>query len=353
MKNFWICFFLLCAPYAVSAQNSGTKVTVSRWPGGREAAVSLTFDDGIDSDLDHVGPILKKHHLHGTFFVNTGREPWKQRKAQWKRLAEEGNEIGNHTVNHPCLLTEITPHSQDYTPERMESEIRDAANDITQFLNLRRGLTFAYPCGNMSFGKPGDEAKNSALFMDYVAKYHFGARSVGAGGPEDPDQLNVLDIGTLPSTAGKDFLALVDMAEPAIRQNGWGTYCFHGVGGDWLAITPEALDELAGYLEKHAEIWTATFGDVLRYTQERRAAVVQASGNSADSVDLSLQWPMNPQIYDLPLTLKVEVPAAWTAPTATGDGKPLSPRVLSQKNESVILVDVPPQTARVRIAAGR
>src|SRR5215475_8149254 len=85
---------------AALAQNSAPKVSVARWPQDRAAAVSLTFDDGIDSDLDHAGPILKKHHLNGTFFVATAMGPWEKRKAEWKQLAAEGNELANHTVHH-------------------------------------------------------------------------------------------------------------------------------------------------------------------------------------------------------------------------------------------------------------
>ena len=103
-------------PALAGAQNPPPTVTVARWPGDRLAAISLTFDDGINSDLDFAGPILKKHHLHGTFFVTTGMGPWQKRKSEWKQLALDGNEIANHTVHHPCLLEQITPHSQDYTP---------------------------------------------------------------------------------------------------------------------------------------------------------------------------------------------------------------------------------------------
>ena len=34
------------------------------WPGGAQAAVSLGYDDGLDSQLDHVVPALNKRGLH-------------------------------------------------------------------------------------------------------------------------------------------------------------------------------------------------------------------------------------------------------------------------------------------------
>lgn len=349
MNKVWTCLWLTTAFVSIAAaQNSSPKVSVTRWPQDREAAISLTFDDGINSHLDFAGPIVKKHHLTGTFFVTTGMGPWEKRKPEWKQLAQDGNELANHTVHHPCLLAQITPHSQDYTPAMMESEIAGAAQDLAQSLNSNRGLTFAYPCGNMSFGKPGDEVKNAALYMRYVSEHSFGARGVGDR-PENPDELNVLDISDLGSTAGKDFVDLLHLAAPAFDGHNWGVYCFHGVGGDWLSITPEALDELSGYLERHPEVWTATFGDVLRYIQERKAALVEIKHADENSVAIEVQWPLDKQVYDVPLTLKVETPSVWNEVHVHGDGRELHSKVVQQTNSAAVLVEVPAQTKVVTI----
>jgi peptidoglycan/xylan/chitin deacetylase (PgdA/CDA1 family) len=353
MRIYFLLAITLCSSLVSGfAQSTAPSVSITRWPQDRAAAISLTFDDGINTDLDQAGPILKKHHLKGTFFVTTGMGPWEKRKPEWKHLAEQGNELGNHTVHHPCLLPQITPHSQDYTPEMMEAEIRDAAQQIASLTNSQRGITFAYPCGNMSFGKPEDEVKNSALYLRYVSEYSFAARAVGSGA-ESPDELNVLAVNDLGVTAEKNFPALLELAQPALSTNGWGVYCFHGVGGDWLSITPEALDELASYFERHPEIWTATFGDVVRYIQERKASSVRIVSSDPNSVDIALTWPMDKKIYDVPLTLKVEIPHSWNAVSASGDGKVLGVRTIENAKRTELLVDVPPQTISVKIANRR
>jgi len=51
------CVFVLFATAAL-AQDGIPKASVTRWPQDRAAAISLTFDDGIDTDLDFVEPIL-------------------------------------------------------------------------------------------------------------------------------------------------------------------------------------------------------------------------------------------------------------------------------------------------------
>jgi len=219
----WMIVGLAIASVAVA--QAAPKVSIARWPGDRKAAISLTFDDAMNTHLDQTRPILKRHHLVGTFFVTTGKPEWQNRKTEWQALAAEGNELGNHTVNHPCLLEVIEPHSQDYTPEMMEAEIRDAAAEIIATTNAHRGLTFAYPCGNMSFGKPADQAKNEALYITFVSRYAFAARgAVGAGSPEDPDEMDVLTISDLGTTEAKDAAALIKMAESAVATKNWGIF---------------------------------------------------------------------------------------------------------------------------------
>ena len=345
------CFIVITyfAASAALAQQVPPKVTVAQWPGDRLAAISLTFDDAMSSQLDNAGPILKKHHVNGTFFVSTGQPSWRNRKSEWKALAQRGNELANHTVHHPCLLPEIQPHSQDYTPEMMEAEIRDTAQEIIRLLNLHRGLTFAYPCGNASFGQPWDQVRNASLYLQYVAQYSFGARGAGGGGPLNPDEMSVLTVPDLGPTDGKDFATLLAMAEQGIRTHQWGIYCFHGVGGEWLSISSDALDQLAAYLELHPEIWTAPFGDVLRYSQERQAASVRVNQSTGTEIDILLRWPMDPVVYDLPLTLKVEGPSAWAHTKVTADGKDLMPRVRNRDGLTVILFDVVPNTKTIHI----
>jgi peptidoglycan/xylan/chitin deacetylase (PgdA/CDA1 family) len=350
----WLTAVLVLAWVAVSgsrAQSQSPSVTIARWPGDRVAAISLTFDDAMKTQLDNVGPILKKHHLTGTFFVTTGKSDWSDRKKEWQQLAADGNEIGNHTVNHPCLLKEIVPHSQSYTPEMMEAEVKGAAEEIAKTIPSHRGLTFAYPCGNMSFGPTQDRTRNQALFVTYVSRYSFAARGYGAGGPESPEEMNILAIPDLGPTVGKDFSSLLEMAKPAISGKNWGVFCFHGVGGEWLSIKTGTLDELAGYFEQHPEIWTAPLGDVVRYIQERDALQSKIKQYDDGSFDVLLSWPLEKQVYDLPLTLRIEMPSEWKTASATVNGKPLTTLFRHEDKGQIVLVNIGPATEAVHLSS--
>jgi hypothetical protein len=106
------------------------------------------------------------------------------------------------------------------------------------------------------------------------------------------------------------------------------------------------LDQLAGYLASHPEVWTATFGDVVRYIQESQALGIHQAEYTARAVQFELSWPLDPRIFNLPLTLKWQLPNGSTSCAAAADGKPLAVK----NNGSVMFLDIPPQTKLLRFS---
>jgi peptidoglycan/xylan/chitin deacetylase (PgdA/CDA1 family) len=313
------------------------------------SAISLTFDDALPTHLANAGPILKKHHLHGTFFVITGSKTWAERPDDWRRLAAEGNEIGSHTVNHPCLLDNFKPNARDYTAPMIRAELADSARAIVARLGTERGLTFAYPCCNMTFGPPADQARNQAIYLGMVAEYYFAARADNAGMPMNPPEMNPLTVTGLSRAVGVDYPALLAMLQTTLHDHQWGVYTFHGIGGDGLATSAEALDALAHHLEEHGEIWCATFGDAVRYILERKALAIRATKSDSRQVEFELSWPLDAKTYDLPLTLQWQAPSDWTAVQCEADGHLLA----ESSGPQGTLVDVPAQTKVLRFEALR
>src|SRR5277367_847446 len=102
-----------------------TKSKAFRWPNGRRAAVSLSWDDARPSAVETGVPILDRHGVKATFYV-LPRNMTRQLK-KWRAAAANGHELGNHTLNHPCMGNFIswqTPETmlENYTLKRMERE---------------------------------------------------------------------------------------------------------------------------------------------------------------------------------------------------------------------------------------
>ncbi len=72
------------------------------WPHGAQAAVSLAYDDALDSQLDTAIPALDKAGLKASFYLTLGSDVVKRRMADWRAAAARGHELGNHILFHQC-----------------------------------------------------------------------------------------------------------------------------------------------------------------------------------------------------------------------------------------------------------
>lgn len=103
--------------------------------------VSLTFDDGPDpQNTPAVLDVLKKHNTVATFFLIGSRA--EKNPALVKRIASEGHEIGNHSMNHT-----------DYNGKNIEfirNEIKQC-NDLIYKICKQRPELYRPPGGYLSY----------------------------------------------------------------------------------------------------------------------------------------------------------------------------------------------------------
>ena len=58
-----------------------------QWPQKIKAAVSLSYDDAIDSQLDNAIPTLNKYGLKGSFYLKLASPTIQSRLADWRAAA--------------------------------------------------------------------------------------------------------------------------------------------------------------------------------------------------------------------------------------------------------------------------
>jgi len=239
------------------------------WPPGKKAAVSLTYDDALTSQLDHAVPALSDHHLRGTFFIT---ENARNNADRWKALAKRGHELAAHTMRHPCdgMQSWVKKGNalQDYDANRMEAELEENIN-LLKSLGAKSGpLTFAYPCGSTWIGA------SSESYTPIVKRFFLAARGTA---PTFADPATEL-FDNAPAVSGdKSGPELVKLVEDAQQDGRWLILMFHGVGGDFLTVNLDAHEALLTYLEQHkGSVWTDTFVRVSSYVMGHRPPPAQA-----------------------------------------------------------------------------
>lgn len=241
------------------------------WPQARRCAISLTFDDSLLSHLEHAAPILDRHGLRGTFFVLP--EPgslFEQHIHGWRKVRETGHELGNHTVSHPCSgkhpFVPADRALEGWTLERICDDIDQATRRLVELVPGVGPMSFAYPCGESFVG--AGPAYTS--YEPEVARRFVAARGV-AWAINDPLRCNLHNLGSwvVQNITAEQMISLVRETAEA---GGWGIFCFHGIGGEHLPVSVEALEGLARYLRDHQDqIWIDTVVAIGTYLSSLRS----------------------------------------------------------------------------------
>jgi len=245
------------------------------WPNATRAAVTLTYDDGNENNLDQAIPDLEARGLRGTFYLQTGRNDVRARAADWRRAFLHGHEIGNHTVRHPA---QGKPYAPDYpawlppelrlegfSPEDIAREVEEAADWLNDHIGPDPGRTFAYPCCATAIGDPPDEAPYDAAIL----RFHPAAR-IGSDACNDPRTVNLLRV-TSYYCNGLTVEQLAGYCEEALRTGGWTVLMFHGIGGPSHTTDRPIHAGLLDYLVAHPAYWVAPLREVVTWIVRQRA----------------------------------------------------------------------------------
>jgi len=240
------------------------------WPKGCQGALSLTFDDGLSSQLAIAVPMLNKYGLRGTFYLNPRGVDWRDRLDPWREIAAMGHEIGNHTLSHPCSCNfSGDPNCrglENMSLDEIEADILEAQRRIEEVITNQKKWTFCYPCWQDFVGK--GETRRS--YVPVVARHFIAARGSGevANSPSACD-LHYLWSWPVQRMSGAE---LIGLAERAATQNRWGLMTFHGIHQGHLPVADVDFLELLAYLDGHRDrIWTAPVVEVAQHIVKWRA----------------------------------------------------------------------------------
>ncbi len=231
----------------------------------KKCAVSLTYDDALNVQLDNVIPLLDSLGFKGTFYLAGYFPGFHERINDWKIAAAKGHELGNHTLFHPCEGKApgrewVNPEYDlnKYSVERMTDEIK-MMNILLNSLDGKTRRTFAYPCG--------DKLAGNSSYVEMIKDQFTGARSVQKQ-MQRKEEINLFDIGSY-MINGESGSELIGLVKEAAAKNALLVFLFHGVGGEHsLNVSFEAHHELLNFLkENEEEIWVAPLNEISEYVK--------------------------------------------------------------------------------------
>ena len=263
-------FLTTCLIIIVAASSCGPKKKEFSWPNGTQAAIALTYDDGLLSHVNTAAPALNQYGFKATFYTTLSSPSLIDEKEKWKQLVIDGHELGNHTVYHPCQKSkegmEWVTDEQDldnYTSEQIAEEI-NLANTLLAEIDGRNSRTFAYPCSHHFAG--------GESYVGFVSSQFPAARS---SSEEQSELIKIsnIDLYDAPSWAPDNHGAdeLISYIQKIIELETFSTITFHGIGAEYLSVSKEAHEKMLQFLDSNRDkIWVATFEEITEYLELNR-----------------------------------------------------------------------------------
>jgi len=321
----------------------GLTAEIAKARGGADSIISLIFDDGLYETSVFLNEQFKKYNLHGSIMMITDRiadDKHAGTLEQWQALFAEGYlDAQSHSATHMLLPeseewlagTSYSPTMIDHnTPENFQHQLIDSLNTLKA--NFGTGVVAFAPAYNVL---PPEAVE--IVQQNYYAM-RMGARNSGSdakGNSLSPS------IGTekgqwhnLYTSAFTDYKAtdtetqadkLCAAIDKSVAANKWFMPFCHGVAetersNDISQEDAETVFAHISELSKEGKVWSASFGEAVRYIRERQNSTVTAQEKEGSVyVNLVMNSTTEDGLhltkadFSYPLTVKVQLPDDWQA----------------------------------------
>lgn len=293
------------------ATASAQPVRVAKYYGDRQAAISFTFDDGLQEHYTEVFPRLKKLGLKASFGIIGSKvgANWKGVPTMtWDQLKEmhaDGQEITSHGWAHHAVIK--------LSGEELRYEVQH--NDTVIFKN-----TGIFP---RTYFYPGNRKTEEGVA--FCSRDRVGTRTFqGSFGSK------------------RDSIWVQRWLTRTLKNGTWEVTMTHGITIGYDAFKdPQLLwdcfEQVAGMQDR---IWVATLHDVLAYTTERDT-VAFGIQESKGTLTVTPKNPLDKMLFFHPLTLIVEGEAI--------EARQGKQKLLLNRKGDQTLLDIDPNGGKIQI----
>ena len=227
----------------------------------------MTFDDARESQVKQGTAFLDKYGVKATFYVVPDRMT--PVLEGWKAAVENGHEIGNHTIHHPCTgnFDWKRDHAlEDYTLASIRNELVMANQEIEQMLGVT-ATSYAYTCGQKYVGR----GEHTRSYIPVVAELFDSGRGFLDETANAPGYLDLAQLTGIESD-GKDFQEIKPFLDKAQQNGDWVVLAGHEMADDGNQTTRfSMLEELIAYAQDPSNgIWITTVAEVTKYIREQQ-----------------------------------------------------------------------------------
>ena len=276
------------------------RYTIKNWYKGKEAAVTLTFDDAYRSQFRLAVPLLTIYSFKATFFIVTNRIG-KGYSPDWdsvRYLANMGHEIGSHTMNHADFDTLI--NNPKYL-DSLKKELYLSMRTINRYIPLQKCRSFAWPYG-----------KVNQASIEFCRKYYLQARS-SFNNYEVIDPVNMLCLSSQKIYNGTTLVSMNKMADDILRINGWLIERYHGfrTGSDTNGYEPIDIEIFRKHLDyikiRENSLWVSTLDNVASYIRERNCTGLRILDNNEKGFKISVSNALPDSLNTVPVSIDVQL----------------------------------------------
>jgi hypothetical protein len=304
---------------------TGLRLSITNWYDGRQAALSLRFDDSHPTHLTKAIPILREYGFRGTFMINPGvdepggrrRSDFQDHRAEWEAVARAGDqEFANHSAHHRGATGDAD----------MEAEIGEAARAIWNLTPGRSKLVAL----NLGGGTQWETTRTLRYYLD---KYHLFETS-GSLGMDD--------------VYGRRVAAFREHVEAHLARGLWCRVHFHYLGEGLSSSEANFRAALDIAREHRSNLWIAGMAEIHKYQTQRNASKLTLRESDCRHLTFQFTCLTDVTLYDQPLTLEVaHAPSADAGRILVKDaqGRAIPLRVGGTEGAPVLRFDVPPHSA--------
>ncbi|NLD94831.1 MAG: polysaccharide deacetylase family protein, partial [Fibrobacter sp.] len=236
-------------------------IEIGTWGNFCKGAVTFSFDDNTPKQLSVAQPMFDAKGFRMT--LNTATSTMSPNWSGLKNAFAKGHEIASHSVSHVDLSTS----------SNVDNECKNSKSSIEQNVPGAKCVTIAYPYCN----KPSEST---------LSKYFIAGRTC-SGQTISSSETNFFGLSSIIcGNQGKnsegDITGIVNQAE---TEGKWAVFLIHCIDGgeatsDYSPIASSTIKAVLDKLDtKRSTMWVETFGNIVRYMKERKAATVSVTSS--------------------------------------------------------------------------